>query len=61
MLRNRLSETVTLYSFTPEEMTEAEKAGLGKDDTMFDEALGEIYHQQSRLILEDDTAASQAF
>lgn len=61
LLRSRLSETVTLYSFTPEEMTEADVAGLGKDDTMFDEALGEIYHQQSRLILEDESAASQAF
>jgi hypothetical protein len=34
---------------------------LGGDDTMFDEALAEIYHQQSRLLMEDGTAASQAF
>lgn len=61
LLRRRVAESVQTYSFTPEEMTEAERAGLGGDDSMFDEAIGEIYHRQSRLVLEDDTAASQAF
>lgn len=61
LLRRRLGEVVTMYSFTPDEQSEPEKAGLGGDDTMFDEALAEIYHQQSRLLMEDGTAASQAF
>jgi RNA polymerase sigma-70 factor (ECF subfamily) len=60
-LRKRLAETVTLYSFTADEAAEVERAGLGEDDGMFDEALGEIYHRQSRLILDDEAAASQAF
>ncbi len=61
LLRRRLAETVALYSFTSDEETEAEQAGLGGEDVMFDEALSEIYHQQSRLILEDEAAASQSF
>lgn len=61
LLRKRLAEVVGLYSFTADEAAEVERAGLGSDDEMFDEALCEIYHQQSRLILDDETAASQAF
>lgn len=61
LMRKRLAEIVALYSFTPEEAAEVERAGLGSDDGMFDEALGEIYHQQSRLLLDDETAASQRF
>ena len=49
------------YSFTPEEESEAERAGLGGDDALFDEAIAEIYHQQSRLIQEGEVAASQMF
>lgn len=61
LLRRRLAETVALYSFTPDEQAEPEQAGLGGDDPMFDEAIAEIYHQQSRLILEDEAAASRSF
>ncbi len=61
LLRNRLAETITTYSFTEDEYREADQAGLGGVDGMFDEALREIYHQQSRLILEDEAAASGAF
>ncbi len=61
LLRSRLSETISTYSFTEDEQREAQKAGLGANDGMFDEALREIYHQQSRLILEDETAASARF
>jgi RNA polymerase sigma factor (sigma-70 family) len=61
LLRNRLAEVVATYSFTPEEEAEIERAGLGADDEMFDDALAEIFHQQSRLLLDDDAAASQAF
>lgn len=61
LLRRRLAEVVTMYSFTADEQSELENAGLGGEDAMFDEALAEIYHQQSRLLMEDGTAASQAF
>ena len=61
LLRGRLGETIATYSFTPEEEQEMVQAGLGGDDGMFDEALAEIYHQQARLIHEDEAAASQAF
>lgn len=42
-LRARLQETIVLYSFTDEERREAESAGLGADDRLFDEAVGEIH------------------
>jgi hypothetical protein len=61
LLRRRLGETVATYSFTEDEEREAARAGLGDDDAMFDEALREIYHRQSRLIMEDEKAASEAF
>ena len=58
LLRSRLAEVIATYSFTKEEEREAERAGLGGDDQMFDEALQEIYHEQSRLIREDESAAA---
>lgn len=61
LLRRRLVEIITLYSFTPEEAGELTKAGLGSDDAMFDEALCEIYHQQSQLLLDDEAAMSRQF
>lgn len=61
LLRSRLAEVMTTYSFTPDEAAEAEQAGLGGGDGIFDEALAEIYHQQSRLLLEDETAASESY
>jgi RNA polymerase sigma factor (sigma-70 family) len=42
-LRSRLEETMSTYSFTDQERCEAEQAGLGADDRMFDEAVGEIH------------------
>ncbi len=59
--RSRLAETIATYSFTPEETAEPERAGLGSDDQMFDEALAEIYHQQSQLLLEDNVMTSQSY
>lgn len=61
LLRDRLWDTVSTYSFTPEEEAEIEQAGLTGDDAMFDDALREIFHQQSRVILEDEAANSAAF
>jgi len=53
-LRQRVAEVVTTYSFTPDEEAEAEKAGLRGDDAIFDEAIAEIYHRQSQLVLDDE-------
>ena len=61
LLRRRVGEMVATYSFTPEEMAEADSAGLGGDDAMFDEALAEVFHRQARLILADEESASSAF
>lgn len=54
MLRVRVAETVATFSFTEEEMQEAERNGLLQspnkaDDSLFDEAVGEIYHRQEEL------------
>ena len=51
LLRDRLAEVIGTFSFTPEELEEAERNGLTlnpkkADDTLFDEALAEIYHAQ---------------
>ncbi len=61
LLRARMAETVATYSFTREEEEEMKQAGLGADDTMFDDALADIYHRQARLVLEDEAAASEAY
>jgi RNA polymerase sigma factor (sigma-70 family) len=58
LLRRRVAEMVATYSFTPEEEAEIHRSGLGSDEQLFDEGLCEIYHQQSRLILDDEAAAS---
>lgn len=42
-LRQRLAETISMYSFTEQEQGEARQAGLGEDDRLFDEAVGEIH------------------
>lgn len=47
-LRVRLSEVIATYSFTDDEVGEAERNGLSlnpnkADDALFDEAIGEIY------------------
>lgn len=60
-IKRRLSETIATYSFTEDEVAEAERAGLSGEDQMFDEALADIYHTQSRLVLEDQQAASQSY
>jgi RNA polymerase sigma factor (sigma-70 family) len=59
LLRRRLAEIVSTYSFTTEEESEAEQAGLTGHDAMFDEALAEIYHRQSQLVLDDEAAANE--
>ncbi|MFZ4572843.1 MAG: sigma factor-like helix-turn-helix DNA-binding protein, partial [Phycisphaerales bacterium] len=64
VLRTRLSEVMAVYSFTPEEFSEAARNGLETSpkqdqaaaDALFDEAVGEIYHRQMELRREDQAA-----
>lgn len=60
LLRRRVGEMIATYSFTTEEHEEARMAGLNDNDDLFDEAVCDMYHQQSRLVMEDENA-SQAF
>ncbi|MFG0305872.1 MAG: RNA polymerase sigma factor [Phycisphaerales bacterium JB040] len=66
-LRTRLGEVIATYSFTKEELEEAERNGLplgpnrdgeGHDkstDGMFDDAIAEIYHRQMELRARDES------
>ncbi len=54
ILRARVAETVATFSFTDEELREAERKGVIQspnkaDDVLFDEAVAEIFHRQSEL------------
>jgi predicted transcriptional regulator len=55
LLRDRLAEIVGTYSFTSDELAEAETAGLGRDDVLFDEALSELYRRHVELLEIDDS------
>lgn len=51
MIQTRLQEVMQTYSFTEEELAEAERNGLvlnpnNTDDAMFDEAISELYHRE---------------
>jgi len=61
-LRSQMHETISKYSFTPEEMSEAarnrlevdpNKGPTAADDAAFDEAVAEIYHVQVELRRQD--------
>lgn len=59
LLRARLQETISVYSFTEEERSEAARNGLElnptkADDALFDEAIAEIYHRQLDLRRRDE-------
>jgi RNA polymerase sigma factor (sigma-70 family) len=54
MLRARLRQVIATYSFTREELEEADRNGLAlnptkADDELFDESVCEIYHRQMEL------------
>jgi RNA polymerase sigma factor (sigma-70 family) len=58
VLRARLTEVMSVYSFTPDERNEAARNGLltppkqeraAADGALFDEAIAEIYHRQMDL------------
>lgn len=58
-LRVELQTFIETYSFTDEERTEGDCAGLAGDDALFDEAICEIWHRQMNLVLEDEHRASK--
>lgn len=58
-LRERLGETIRKYSFTDDELAEAERNGLPQgpnreSDAMFDDAIAEIYLRQQELRRKDE-------
>jgi RNA polymerase sigma factor (sigma-70 family) len=64
-LRTKLAEVIATYSFTDDEREEAARNGLmltpkqdpgPADDALFDEAIGEIYHQQMELRRQDQAS-----
>lgn len=55
LLRERLAEIVGTYSFTSDELAEAETAGLGGDDALFDEAICELHLRHVQLLEIDDS------
>lgn len=60
-LRARLSEVISMYSFTPEELKEPERNGLvlnptKADDALFDEAVADIHRRQLEIRLRDEAA-----
>ena len=65
LLRDKLAEVIRTYSFTDDELDEAERNGLPlnpktdtkpADDAAFDDAIAEIYHQQVELRRRDERA-----
>jgi len=64
-LRSRLSEVISTYSFTPEELAEAERNGLSTnpskaDDAMFDEAIAEIHRRETESRQLDEASWTDA-
>jgi len=60
-LRERISQVISTYSFTMEELEEAERNGIAlnptnSDDALFDEAVAEIFHRQADLRKQDEAA-----
>jgi RNA polymerase sigma factor (sigma-70 family) len=63
LLRSRLREVISTYSFTQDELEEPERNGLGlnptkADDELFDESVCEIYHRQMELRRQQQAALS---
>ena len=56
-LRDTIKNVVMQYSFTQEEEKELVTAGLSNSDTVFDNAISEIYHQH-QLFLEQESKVS---
>lgn len=47
VLRDRLADVVATYSFTDEERAEPIASGLGREDALFDEALSDLFTEDS--------------
>jgi RNA polymerase sigma factor (sigma-70 family) len=58
MLRDQLATIVATYSFTADERSELDQAGLVGDDGLFDEAIADIWHRQTELVREDEIRAT---
>src|SRR4051794_16891406 len=61
LLRVRLREVITTYSFTQDELEEADRNGLllnptKADDDLFDESVAEIFHRQAELRKQEQTS-----
>jgi RNA polymerase sigma factor (sigma-70 family) len=56
-LRESIMNVVMQYSFTPEEEKEMSTFGVSKNDTSFDDAVCETYHQH-QLFLEQESATA---
>ena len=61
LIRKRLQEVVLTYSFTDDEVAEAERNGLDfnpnkADDTLFDDAIAELYHRELEQRRRDEEA-----
>jgi len=60
LLRAKLRDVIATYSFTQDELEEADRNGLGMnptktDDAFFDESVAEIYHRQMELRRQEQT------
>lgn len=53
LLRDELAIAIEQWSFTDDERVEPRDAGLAGDDTLFDEAVGEIWREQEDLMARD--------
>lgn len=60
LLREQLAVVVSTYSFTDEEHAEAENAGLSGEDSLFDEAIADIWHRQTELVRDDERRTARA-
>lgn len=63
LLRQKLAEVISTYSFTEDERDEARRNGLDlnptkADDALFDEAISEIYHRQMELRRRDEASVT---
>ena len=59
-LREDLKTMITTYSFTEDEIDEADQAGLSSDDALFDEAICEIWNTQAALVEQDELRTARA-
>ena len=54
-IREHVTKVVGTYSFTPEELAEAEVAGLSGSDDLFDDAIADIHLSHVQLLQLDET------